>query len=445
MIPDHVPPSARRSRPARAARRLVLLVLALLAALPAAAAEYHVAPGGRARGGDGSAAAPWPDLAAAFASGRLEGGDRLLLDAGAYGPILIAGQRFDPPLTIASAPGGRAHADQITVRGSRGITLEDIDVWPLAPLGVKDLNPGQPLVLASQDSSFIVFSGLDIRGGPDADTAYFSWTLKNWQEDWRVGGVSLRGPDQTLRDSVLSGVANGIGSMGDRNRVLDNRIQGFSRDALRGFGTDTVFRGNHVQDCFIVDNSHRDAFQSWTGAGSGDRATVDRITITDNTIIEWTGPRDHPLRCKLQGIALFRGPYRNWIISNNLIAVSAYHGIALYGGKNSEVVHNTVVQVDGVPGKAPWIMIKDTGDTSGNLVANNAAMKFTLPRGTAIERGNLTIRAPQQDFVDIAGRDYRPRSGSALVGAADGSIGSRLDLTGRPRPARPAVGAYEAP
>ena len=419
------------------------LVLALLAATAAPAADYHVAAHGRA--GDGSATAPWPDLASAFASGQLAGGDRLLLDAGEHGPLLIKGQHFETPLTIASAPGGRAHVDQITIRDSRGLVVEDIDVWPRAPLGVELSSSGPILVSADAGSSDIVLAGLDIRGGPDAPDAYFDWTLENWQKDWRAQGVFLKGPDQTLRDSVLSGVSNAIQTAGDRNRVLDNRIQGFSRDALRGFGSDSVFRGNHVQDCFIADDSHRDAFQSWTGTGSGNRATIDRISITDNTIIEWTGPRGHPLRCKLQGIALFRGPYRNWIISNNLVAISAYHGIALYGGKNSEVVHNTVVQVDGVPGKAPWIMIKDTGDTSGNLVANNAAMRFNIPRGTATERNNLTIRAPQQDFVDIAGRDYRPRSGSTLIGAADGTIGAQLDLDGQPRPARPATGAYEAP
>ena len=444
MTSDHGLLPMRFSLP-RLARRLGLTALAILVATAASAADHHVAPLGTVEEGDGSAASPWPSLAAAFASGRLAGGDRLLLQEGEHGPLVIGGQRFAPPLTIASAPGGRAHVDRIKVRDSHGLEIANLDVWPLAPLGVKDLSPGAALVAANPGSSDIVLAGLDIRGGPDAPDAYFNWTLENWQKDWRASGVFLGGPDMILRDSVLSGVSNAISAMGDRDQVINNRIHGFSRDALRGYGTGAVFRGNHIQDCFIVDKSHRDAFQSWTGAGSGDRTAIDRITISDNTIIEWTGPKDHPLRCKLQGIALFRGPYRNWVISNNLIAVSAYHGIALYGGKNSEVVHNTVVQVDGVPGKAPWIMIKDTGDTNGNLIANNAAMTFKIPHNTAIERGNLKIGAPLQELVNVPGRDYRPRSGSALVGAADGAIGAQLDLAGRKRPARPAIGAFEAP
>ena len=443
MIPKPAPVSAL-SLSRRGLRAAGLLALALLAATAAPAADFHVAARGGGEG-RGSADAPWPDLATALASGRLSGGDRLLLGPGDYGPLVIKGQRFAPPLTIAAAPGGRAHVDRLTIRDSRGLVIQGLGVWPSAPLGVADLRPGPTLVETDAASSGIVLAGLDIRGGPDAPDTYFDWTLENWQQDWRAQGVFLGGSDQTLRDSVLSGVSNAIVAKGDRAQVLDNRIQGFSRDALRGFGTGSVFRGNHVQDCFAADKSHRDAFQSWTGAGSGDRTAIDQITITDNTIIEWAGPQGHPLRCRLQGIALFRGPYRNWIISNNLIAIGAFHGIALYGGKNSEVVHNTVVQIDGQPGKSPWIMVKDTGDTNGNLIANNAAMQFKIPRGTASERGNLTIRAPLQEFVDVPGRDYRPRSGSALVGAADGTTGAQLDLAGRVRPSRPAAGAYEAP
>jgi hypothetical protein len=440
MVPERPP---RRIRPAGALRTLALAGLAAVLALAAPAADYHVAAQGGG-GGDGSAGAPWPSVAAALASGRLAGGDRLLLAAGEYGRLVIQGQDFDPPLTIASAPGGRAHVESIQVQGSRGLTLEGLDVWPLTPTNVPNQRPGQPLVQTSPNSSQLVFAGLDIRGRQDALTTYFNWSQQDWVSTWRAGGVMLRGPDQTLRDSVLSGVGNAIQTLGDRAQVLDNEVRGFSRDALRAFGEGTVFRGNRVQDCFKVDGSHRDGFQSWADRkGQGIRPVVSGITLIDNVIIEWAGPPGHPLRCTMQGISLFNGPYRNWIISNNLVAVSAFHGIALFGGQSSEIVNNTVVQIDGTPGIAPWIALK--GNVKNNIVANNAAMKFHLPPGAALERNNFVIGSPQQIFMSVPQRDFRPKPGSPLVGRADPSFGDKHDLAGRPRPGRPAIGALEPP
>ena len=440
-----------RHRFGRLAASLLLAVLTLLAAPALRAADYYVAAGTetetRTGGGNGSAAAPWPSVKAGLASGRLSGGDRLLLQPGNHGNLAIRGQSFDPPLTIASAPGGRAHVEKIWVHESRGLIIEGLDVWPLAPRNYQERGPGPTMVEATRASSHITFADLDIRGAPDAPDRYFQWERDEWVHDWRAMGVIMNGPDQTLRDSRLTGISNGIQTDGPRAQVLDNQVRGFSKDGMRGFGEGSVFRGNLVQDCFQVDGNHADAFQAWTDTPKmGNRRELRNLSLIDNTIIEWTGPAGHPLRCKLQGIALFRGPYKNWIISNNLIAVRAPHGIALYGGQTSEITNNTVVQIDGESGKAPWIMIKDvTGGAFDNIVANNAAMKFQIPAGTAVQRNNVVIRSAAQLFVDVPGQDFRPRSGSMLVGAADPAFGDTHDLSGRQRPARPAVGAYEAP
>lgn len=421
----------------------VLLMLSGL--LPVLAEDYYVSAGTGA--GSGSAAAPWPSVKEALASGRLAGGDRLLLAPGDHGDLGIRGARFDPPLTIASAPGGRAHVNKVRIHDSSGLIIEGLDVWPLVPLNIMGKEPGDPLVQTAASSSRITFSRLDIRGAPDADTRYREWGKDDWLHVWRVSGVMLDGPDQTLRDSVLSGISNGITVRGPRNRVLDNEVRGFSKDGMRGLGSGSVFRGNTVRDCVKVDGNHDDGFQSWVNTpGRAKREAVADVSLIDNAILEWTGPSDHPLRCRLQGISLFNGPYRNWTISNNLIAISAYHGIALYGTSNFEVIHNTVVQIDGLPGKSPWIMTKNsTGDASGNLIANNAAMNIKLAPGTATARDNVIIQNPARMFVNVQARDYRPNPGSGLAGAAEPSLGEKQDLAGRPRPAQPAIGALEPP
>ena len=445
-----------RHLPVRAlAASLMFAVLILFGATTLRAADYYVVGGSETTNGtemnrsngNGSASAPWPSVQAAFASGRLAGGDRVLLLPGNHGNLGIRGQNFDPPLTIASAHDGQAHVNRIRVHESSGLIIEGLNVWPPAPVNIVGKKSGDPLVQTTASSSRITFKRLDIRGAPDADTRYLTWGKDDWLHVWRVAGVMLDGPDQTLQDSVLSGISNGITAVGLRARVLDNEVRGFSKDGMRGLGSGSVFRGNTVRDCVKVDGNHDDGFQSWVDRpGKGNRKVVSDVSLIDNVILEWSGPADHPLRCRLQGISLFNGPYRNWIISNNLIAISAYHGIALYGTSNFEVIHNTVVQIDGLPGKSPWIMTKNsTGDASGNLIANNAAMNIKLAPGTATARDNVMIKYPVRIFANVQARDYRPNPDSGLVGAADPSLGEKQDLAGRPRPTQPAVGALEPP
>ena len=59
--------------------------------------------------------------------------------------------------------------------------------------------------------------------------------------------------------------------------------------------------------------------------------------------MEWRG-RDAPdLACSLQGIGLFDGMYEGLNIRNNLVVVSAYHGINAGGALDSVVVNNTII------------------------------------------------------------------------------------------------------
>ena len=49
-----------------------------------------------------------------------------------------------------------------------------------------------------------------------------------------------------------------------------------------------------------------DALQSWVISGP-----VTGMTVENNTFIEWNSPVVNPLRCALQGIGFFDGPYQN--------------------------------------------------------------------------------------------------------------------------------------
>jgi hypothetical protein len=414
-----------------------LLTLLVLAG-PGLAADYYVTAG--AKRGDGSEAAPWSSLDVAFGSGKLRGGDRLILAGGSYGEVTVAGWHFDPPLTIASGTKDRAHLERLRVNDSSGLVFRDLDIWPL-----KSTGRTQVLVAGSRDSHDITLDRLDIRGGPTA-LDYYDWTAEDWLTTWRSTGVMLAGPDMTISNSTLTAVANGIGMQGVRGQVIGNEIRGFSKDGLRAFGEGTVLRGNTVRDCINVDENHDDGFQTWAKSGGAPDEIRD-ITLDGNRIFEWTGPADHPLRGRLQGIGLFKGPYYDLVIENNLIVVNAPHGIALYDVIGSRIVNNTVIGFN-KRGQGIWIMEirqKVAADAPANLIANNIATGFRLGKGQVATHGNKVVRQIDQVFENPGTFDYRLRANSALLGTADATYAPEYDLTGSPRSGKtgPDPGAFQ--
>lgn len=398
------------------------------------AADYDVSP----KGGD------FTSVAQALQSGRLTGGDRLLLAPGNHGALTVQAGDFDPALIIGSAdPQNPAHVDLLRVETGSGIVLQDLQVWPLTR------QRGQPtLVLGLREATNIRFERLDIRGGPQAQ-AYYDWTLEDWTKIWRLKGVYLGGADTVLADSTITAVSTGIGVGGARAQVINNEVRGFSRDGLRGFGEGVVFRGNTVRDCIRVDGNHDDGFQSWTARGGAPDEIVN-ITLDGNRILEWTGAPDHPLRCHLQGISMFNGPYRDMVVQNNLVVIRAAHGITLKDGINSRIVNNTVIQIDGVKRDRPWIMEKRekvSSDAPANLIANNlvTSLKLAWRRGPAAR--NSVVPYPYRVFVDPETFDFRLKHDSGLRGSGDPSVAPDHDIDGTPRPSGAGIdpGAFQTP
>ncbi|MCA8882255.1 MAG: right-handed parallel beta-helix repeat-containing protein [Rhodobacteraceae bacterium] len=418
-------------------RRLILTAALTLAALPAAARDHWVSAA--AASGDGSAERPWPSVAAALGSDTVRGGDRVLLQPGSYGDLTLTNRHFSPALTLMSAPGGRAHAERVVIKNSSGLILRDLNVWPRQD----DPRKKGILVQAMEDTSGIVFDALDIRGAHDAAN-YLSWDARTWLDERRVG-VRLGGRDGVLRGSVLTGVGGGVLLPGPGSKALGNEIRGFSKDGMRVFGSNAEIRGNVIRDCVKVDGNHDDGIQSWVGKNNPDGA-ITGVVIDGNRIIEWTGPQDHPLRCTLQGIGLFTGPFRNWVIQNNLIAARAHHGISMYDMHGARVVNNTVVNLFGKVGTSPWIQQDKSSRDGSNIIANNVAMQLRIGnKGRPLR--NFKVGSMHDLFENPAVFDYRPRAGSALIDAADPAFAPPHDIDGIPRPKgrAPDLGAYERP
>lgn len=439
--PSHWPHPRPHPRPAL----LAVLLAACIAPPPAVARDHFVAAlgatgaTGAAGAADGSRAAPWPDLSTALAAAAT--GDRILLAPGRHGPVKLSRVTFDPPVTITSAPGGRAHLDRLEIDRAAGLTIVDLDIWPTPPAEGRQKGI---VVNVSGRTSDIVLRGLDIRSAPGA-LDYASWDADTWNRV-PVKLVQIWGADVTLADSTLTGGATALGIKGARARITGNEIRGFAKDGMRVFGAGTVVAGNTIRDCVSVHGNHDDGIQSWARRGNAPDEVVD-ITIAGNRILEWTGRADHPLRCRLQGIGLFNGPYRNWTIENNLIVARAGHGMNLGSVLGSRVVNNTIVSAPGAKPNRPWIQAAPDTLGSGTVIANNIAPFYRLkgPNGPGAARANVVLRYPHRLFEDPGALDFRPRAGSPILDSADPAAAPGRDIDGRARPqgAGPDHGAFE--
>lgn len=381
---------------------LPLAGLIALLSLPAGAATTYVAPltaKSSCAKASGTLNCPWESLDQAL--NNANAGDRILLMDGKHGP-LKTNLRFTKPVTIQSQSGKQAHIESADFGTARNIHLKNLSVWR------KEGDWAGYLVRAYKGSEGLSFEGLDMRSRQNA-TSKEKWSARRWRSVAGFG-FDLRGNGYTIRDNTVSGVRVGI-SAGYNSIVENNVVDGFSGDGLKGVGN-SVFRNNLVKNRFRVDDFHADGFQAHT------TSVIRNLTIDSNTFLEWTLAKDHPLRGYMQGIGMFDGFYEDLMIRNNIIAARASHGIAVYGTRRAKILSNTVVSLNGEPGKYPIIRVKPHKDgtySKNVLVADNLAMGFDGSRNVVFTRNGVIVD-PSSIFLDPANFDYRLKPNSGLKG-----------------------------
>jgi len=421
----------------------IVFFLLVFTGFSSAETTYFVAPLGAplSETADGSAEKPWPSLNAAFSNGAVTGGDTILLLDGDFGKWSLSKKRFETPVTIRSLNGKNAHVESIYIKESKNIIFENLSVWNSNPYLGESVG-----AYAAASTSDIIFDGLDLRGGEDA-RSYMDWTAEEWSRR-SLTRVHLGGPNSILRNSVLVGAGAAITTRGVDAQVYGNRVEGFTADAMRGLADRNTFKNNYVINSMNVSNNHDDGFQSWADADGA----LDGLVISGNVFIEWAGNPDHPLRGRMQGIGLFDGFYDNLIIENNVVAVSQYHGLSVYGGRNVTIINNTVVNNDGVVGGSPWLGVfshKNGTPPTNIVVANNLAMSF---KGGGSLANNITftdnavIISPEETFENIGAFDFTPKFSGNVIDTANSNFVPAVDVYNNPRPFGdgPDKGAIEA-
>jgi hypothetical protein len=208
---------------------------------------------------------------------------------------------------------------------------------------------------------------------------------------------------------------------------------------MRGLGDDGLFEYNTVQNNYIndpPDGNHDDGFQSWSvGPGGVGTGEVRRVTLRGNVFISVTNP-DNPLRSTMQGIGCFDGFFVDWVVENNVVVTDHWHGISFLGMRDSRIVNNTVIDLNGVSPGPPWIMVaphKDGRPSQNVVVRNNLATDYGLEGTNITADHNLEIANPDTYFVAPPYNLYlRPHAPGIDVGSA--LLAPALDVRRNPRP-----------
>jgi hypothetical protein len=453
-------------------RRLALGFL-LCVAPPALATDFYVDPvNGSDTTGNGSSASPWKTLQSVIdnrvetrdwdslpytpssvlvtvnAGAPVKAGDTLWLRSGYHGAILIQGAYNVAPITIAAQSGHVARLKTLTVRAAQNWVLRSLSISPshAPPLA-------QTTIVDIDDHNFfgpawdVELHDSDVFTVTDAS----AWTADQWV-NLASSGVDVGADRVTIRTCRVRNVRFGISVGGDKARIQENLVEGFSADGMRGLGDDGLFEYNRVQDNYVEDPpdaNHDDGFQSWSvGPGGVGTGEVRGVVLRGNVFINHTNP-SHPLRSSMQAIGCFDGWFVNWVVENNVVVTDHWHGISFLGMRDSRIVNNTVIDLaSGTPGP-PWIMVDPhkNGQPSQNVVVrNNLATDYSLIGINVVGDHNVEFTmANAGTFFQAPPFDLHLKPGTAAVDTGSPLLAPPLDVEkmARPQGAGFDLGAYE--
>jgi Right handed beta helix region len=292
--------------------------------------------------GDGSSTNPYRSLAAMLTAHVMRPGDHVIARAGDHG-VLTAIKTRNPELDGSA---------WIWIDGQPGavfqrLDLRDLSRWLVTGLDVTtttgnlvSLVAGSELIVADNN----LYTTLDTS----------AWTATDW--------ISTAASAMAVRNSHCAAVVRnhirnvrfGISVFTDavpvpanqmNTLVADNEIRNFSADGIRPNASNLTVRNNRILDSFVTDaqgdGNHDDGIQGFALGG----AIYDNVVIEGTYVQESTDPA-RAFNAPLQGISVFDGVYTHMHVSNNVVLVSAYHGISMYAAQDSIIERNTAIGID---------------------------------------------------------------------------------------------------
>lgn len=372
-------------------------------------------------------------------------GDVINLMTGDYGEITIKERHAGAYVTVQSGPGQSPKISKLTVNASH---------WRFAGLTVSG-HFLQGAIVNIADSDNIIFEKNTVA----SKIGNISWgpelIAKNNPEPISSGIFANQSSCISVTDNHINNVFNGLMTGGDQtnNRgqyilVSGNIIDNFAGDGIDHQASHIRITDNHITNGHDICNNqcvHNDGIQGWNW-GNRPGITNTDVIINNNEIVVQTDPRLVLPADALQGITIFDGSWDGVQITNNVVIVTAWHGIAILRGRNISIINNTVAPGD--PKRSTWITYsppKDLppGTSNHSILRNNVAREVTIykhePVGKEIEVDhNLNIKTAD-GFSDVfvkfdlanSSFDLHPsrRSEARGGGSSDGAPANDIEGT----------------
>jgi len=394
--------------------------------------SFYLDPSAGSMSNDGSANAPWSGLSAViraglFVNGTIKAGDTVYLRSGDYGSITLSGNNSDF-ITIAADTGATPVISAIKISGSK---------WIIKDLTIRALGSTLVDVVSSASNNIIV--GNHILSQQDVS----SWSQADWRSNSSTA-IWVKGPCTTVLDNNIENIKWGIFESADHELVQGNTINNIAGDGMQITASNITIRNNRLTNFLdIGDGNHADMIQAWNTSSN----VFHDITIDSNIGINQTDPNLPFRNGDTQGITEFDGQWDRYIVTNNVVVTSHWHGISIYGATNANLINNTVFGDD--TSHVPWIGVfvsKKGVYPVNNVVRNNLAGQYNLPRTGYTQDHNVSVSNPATAVVKFDRKSYafdlRLKAGSPAIGAGTAMDAPPTDITGAARVPPVDAGAY---
>jgi hypothetical protein len=385
--------------------------------------EFYCDPVNGNINNDGSLESPWPSLSAIFAADKaVPPGSTIYLFDGYHGAPMIKGYNAS---TVYIVP----YEDAVPTCSLLRFTDESSN-WDMSGVTISpELGGTSTGIIVGIDGEYNILRDAEVY--TVADTS--AWDADMWVSSAR-DGVSVGGDYCELLDTTILNTRWSIFMGGDYAAVRRCTIQNFSKDGIRPTGNYQIVEDCYIADSYDVDSNHDDGIQSYTDPNN----PLVGCIIRRNTIIQSTDP-NRPLNGGCQGIGLFDGFFDDWIIENNVVIVSDWEGIAIYGARGCKIVNNTSIDLNRTGLGRAWIRIsphKNGTPSTDNLVRNNLTSDvYWRTQSSATIDHNIEV----DDSADLGAyfvnfpTDLRLVEGSSAIDAGTNVEAPDEDITGETR------------
>jgi hypothetical protein len=380
-----------------------MIVVLVCGAQVSAATTFYVDPATGQAGGDGSKEKPWKTLAEVISSGamnQVKPGDTILLRTGYHGLITLGGANTDF-ITIAAEKGQKPTLSRLTITSGTKWRIRGLTISPSC--GDKPYEGYIVTYAEGGVSSELVIEDCFIYTELDSS----QWDVAKWLKANSGVCMGRYGKQLTLRNNYILNIRYGISLTAEDSLCEGNVVSDFSADGMDLVRDGQTVQYNVVKNNYLSaadgDTNHDDGIQCYLfNVGTG---TVRRATVIGNIIINRENDaQKYPN--PLQGLGFFDGPLVDFVITDNVVLVDMFHGIALNDAQNARIERNVCWTRWG-SGRGhgrPGIQIGKNPQKC--VIRNNFALSYDFKPGPEVVSEN-NGNSSQQIFDQAMARAYQ--------------------------------------